>query len=158
MATISAPNTPEMRYVRAYGAVVDALAQAYALFDVLTQDGFSAAVRDNARARSLQALMELKLAKDQHDAFMSGMTYIDPPSPAQMQRTITIAEALAKITASEKRFTAILNLFTEAVTAITMIHNPGAGAPAVAATAAAPGPAPKAGGRTGAAAPAATGG
>jgi hypothetical protein len=130
MATLIIPDSPEMRYVRAYNATVKSLTQAAALFDVISQDGPTAAIRNDARARSTEALLDLELIKDQHDAVMVGDAGINPPSAEQVQRTIAIATELAEITAAEMRFTAILNLFTEAVDAINKIHAAGAPAPA----------------------------
>jgi hypothetical protein len=125
MATFVVPDTPEMRYVRAYNATVHSLTTAAAKFDVISQDGETAAVRNEARAKSLEALLELQLAKDQHDAIMLGQTSINPPSAEQVAHTIAIAAALAEIAASEKKFAAILGLFKAAVDAIGEIHNAG---------------------------------
>ena len=129
MATFVVPDTPEMHYVRAYNATVDALTRAAALFHLISQDGLTTAIRNEARAKSMEALLELELIKDQHDAVMAGQAGINPPSAAQVQRTIVIAQELAAITAAEKKFAAILNFFTEAVNAINATHAAGAPAP-----------------------------
>jgi hypothetical protein len=151
MPTFVDPDTPQMRYVRAFNATVDVLTRAAALFDVISQDGSTASLRNDARAKSTEALLDLELVRDQHDAVMAGNAAINAPSPAQVQRTIDIATELAQTTASEKKFAAILKLFTQAVDAINAIHGAGAPAPAptsapasapAAAPAAAPAPGP----------------
>lgn len=125
MATLKfstdAPS-PEVRYIRNYKATARICAQAKAKFGVLAGDLPTAAGRADARARSMQADQELQVVRELHDTVVDGDMAINPPSAPQVAATLKLMDDLAKLSAQEANFLAIVDIFVEAGTAFNAIH------------------------------------
>lgn len=114
--------SPEVRYIRNYKATARICAQAMAKFDVLAGDLPTAAGRADARARSMQADQELQVVRELHDTVVDGNMAINPPSALQVAATLKLMDDLAKLSAQEENFPAIVDIFVKAGTAFNAVH------------------------------------
>ncbi|CAG9932718.1 hypothetical protein [Candidatus Nitrotoga arctica] len=114
--------SPEELYFRAFLATVKICSRAKAKFNVLAVDRLTSAGRADARARSMQAVQELHLVEELSGAVTDGKMAINPPSAIQVANTESLADDLAKLSAQEANFNAIVNIFVEAGTAFNVIH------------------------------------
>jgi hypothetical protein len=123
MAMFNVPDTPEMKYVKAYNACIDVLIKAGVKFDVIAHDASAQVMRDKARARSLDMDRELQLAKDRHSAWLDGTgPAISAPDADKVARAKELAEEVSTILAQEQEFSALVDTATEAIDMLHQMH------------------------------------
>jgi hypothetical protein len=90
---------------------------------VIAHDATTQAVRDDARARSLEMDRETQLAKDRHSAWLDGPgPAIQPPSDDDVARAKELSDEVSTILAQEAQFNALVATATEAADLLHQMH------------------------------------